>query len=40
MDASETTLCILMNGYPDIQIPEQLMLEYVPKHLLRTGGEL
>lgn len=37
---SETTLCILMNDYPDIPIPAQLMREHAPRHLQRTEGEL
>lgn len=36
---SATTLCIIMNGYSDIPIPEQLMHQYGPVHLDRTEGE-
>lgn len=36
----DTTLCILMNDYPDIPIPPELMEKYAPKHLRRTEGEV
>jgi hypothetical protein len=36
---SETTVCILMNGYPELPIPAHLMREYGPIHRERPEGE-
>ncbi|MGH3788127.1 MAG: hypothetical protein ACRDRG_16620, partial [Pseudonocardiaceae bacterium] len=36
---SATTICILMNYYPDIPIPARLTREYGPIHLERPEGE-
>ncbi len=36
---SETTLCILMNDYPDVPIPPHLLSKYGRRHLTRDEGE-
>jgi len=37
--ASATTVCILMNDFPDLKIPDDVKAKYGPVHLYRSRGD-